>query len=80
MKTLRARDVTEVPVRQVKPGMMLAEGVVIETEHANGYVYITTISGDLAHPFTDNVQVYAKVGDIELDAILDAVNAAKRTA
>jgi hypothetical protein len=77
MKTLRARDVRTIPARQVEPGHVLAEGIVIDTEHADGYVYLTTILGDLAQSYTDPIQVYARVGDIELDAIREAVNEAK---
>jgi hypothetical protein len=73
MKTLRSKDVVDVPCRQVKPGMVIAEGIVLAVDLGQeGTVFYTTPGTDVSADHGTTVQVYAKLGDLETEAIQDA--------
>jgi hypothetical protein len=70
MKTIRHTNVSRVEARKVQPGMMIAEGIVVDVEQVDGFVYLSTPGADVAANYDETVQVYARLGKIETDSFL----------
>lgn len=84
MKTIKPADVTLVNAEKVTPGMIIAEGVVIQTEvqktrgRARDVVFLYT-AADHHISYTHvgaSVQVYGRLTESMTAAVVDATSAA----
>lgn len=64
MKTIKFRDINRIPVQDVQPGMIIAEGIVVRVRTEQRAVFIDTVGDSTVTANHDQTaQVYGRLDD-----------------
>ncbi len=77
VKTIRMQDVENVPADKVRPGDIIAEGIVLEVSVDQGYFLSTPYASVFADRFT-TVQVYARLAPGMVEAVRETYENQRR--